>query len=687
MEQPLVSVIIPVYNRKEYIGLAIASVLAQTYKSVEIIVADDHSNQAVFEEIQKEVAKFPGVTLVRTAKNIGPAGAANRGIAAAKGKYIAILDDDDQWVDPKKLEKQVEFLEKNPDYVLTGGGFIAVNKQGSVLRKRVFKEHDADIKGGLLVKNPIAHSTVVFRKDAYDKTRGYPENISFGDWAFWLELGKHGKFYNFQEHFTHYLDHQGFGGMHGREMRRNLGKQIALKGKYKNYYPGYYRSIGMSAARYAYSFVVQDPSIDVLVFAYKKLFKEEISPEVFTFIKNLRFMIVGGFFAALLGIGFQSLAGRVLGPAEYGKYILINSITAFMGIPMVFGIDQALLKYNSEKEDIGRQRTILSTALVVFLGLSLLFGTTFLLLSPYLAPLFSVSINFFNLAIVAAFSILAFTFSAMALQGLHKITHSAVIKLLQKAAMLALLPLFVFGVGLVSYLSAIWALVISSVVIFVCVLVYLRNYVGFYFDRLWAEKLLRYGAYGVLSSIAGAISANFDKLVINRFLSPAEIGIYGAYSAAFIVPVFFLFGMFNAVFYPTVSRRENKMGIFNKVNKLIPLLFTVAIIPVVVGGFFILALYGKDYPFNLQWGILFGILAMLMCLAGMYGAMMGSVGRRGVRVTTIAGIALMMVNIALDLLLIPRLGIAGAAISLIVAYIVNIIIVFQYQHYFLTTND
>ncbi|MSU54407.1 MAG: glycosyltransferase [Candidatus Staskawiczbacteria bacterium] len=685
MNNPLVSVIIPTHNRKEYLAAAIRSVFAQTYKEVEVIVVDDHSTDGTLEAL----ADFVGITVIRNEKNMGPAGAANRGILASSGKYIAMLDDDDQWNDHKKLQKQVDFLEKNEEYVLAGGGVVKVNEEGVELLRYLLPESDKKIRSVILANNVIAHSAIVFRKEAWQKAGGYPERISFGDWALWLELGRFGKFYNFQEFFIHYTDHGASKSKRYYDRRKDFWAGLEVKKKYSVFYSGYIKAVLFHIARYTASFLpAKDPSIAILVFMYRKIFKEDISSEVFAFIKNLRFMIVGGFLAAVLGIVFQSLAGRILGPAEYGKYILINSITVFLGIPMLFGVDQAMLKYNSEKTDNPeRQKKILSTTLIIFFVLSLFFGSLFFACSPFLARIFSVSTGLFNLAIVLTFSIFTFTLSAVGLQSFHKIKESAIIKLIQKALMLVIFSVMVFMAGIVSYVSAVVSLAVSSVIIFLLVAFYLRKYIGFYFDRAWAKKLVHYGSYGVFSSIAGAVSSNFDKIVINHFLSPAEIGLYGAYSAAFVVPIFFLFGMFNAVFYPTVSRRDNKMSIFHKVNRTIPLMFSAMLVFVMASGFFILMLYGKDYPFNITLGILFAILAMLMCLAGAYGAMMGSVGRRGVRVTTMAGIALMVVNIVLDFLLIPVIGLAGAALSLIIAYIVNVLVVYFYKDYFTSAHD
>ena len=377
-----------------------------------------------------------------------------------------------------------------------------------------------------------------------------------------------------------------------------------------------------------------------LIKAHKIILKQDASEESLLFIKNLRYVVIGGFIASILSMAFQVLAGRFFGPVEYGKYILMNSISVFLGVPMLFGIDMAIVKYNSEKGDLERHKKIISTTLIVYFVLSLFFGLIFLWFSPLLSKLFSVSTIFFNLSVLLTFSLLLFTLSSAALQSLHKIREMSVVKVLQKLFILALFSFFIFIVNINSYINTVYSFILASFLVFIISFFYLRQYIGFNFDWFWAEKLLRFGGYGVISGVAGAISSNFDKIVINKFLTSTEIGIYGAYSAAFIVPIFFLFSMFNSVFYPTVSKHAYKINIFNKINKIIPLLFTVALFFIILSGFVVLKLYGKDYSFDLRLGILFGFLAILMCLAGVYGSMMGSVGTRGIRICTIAGIIL-----------------------------------------------
>lgn len=109
-----ISVIIPYYNREQYIDETVQSVLAQTLEPLEIIIVNDCSRESSREHIQRYADVCRILDLQR---NVGLAGARNAGIEAARGKFIALLDDDDIWF-PHKLETQQKYMEEHPECAL-----------------------------------------------------------------------------------------------------------------------------------------------------------------------------------------------------------------------------------------------------------------------------------------------------------------------------------------------------------------------------------------------------------------------------------------------------------------------------------------------------------------------------------------------------------------------------------------
>ncbi len=118
MEQPLVSVHIITYNHAEFIAQSLEGVLMQqTDFPFEIIVGEDFSSDGTREIVFEYEKKYPEkIRVVTDHKNVGASRNAIRAFDACKGKYIAVLEGDDYWIDPLKLQKQAGFLEQNPDF-------------------------------------------------------------------------------------------------------------------------------------------------------------------------------------------------------------------------------------------------------------------------------------------------------------------------------------------------------------------------------------------------------------------------------------------------------------------------------------------------------------------------------------------------------------------------------------------
>ncbi|MDO8537018.1 MAG: glycosyltransferase, partial [bacterium] len=202
---PRVSILMTTWNRAGFIGKAIQSVIDQSFAAWELIIIDDGSTDNVADVVKKWQIKEKRIKFIPLSHIGRIAIVSNAGLREALGEYIAILDDDDWWLDPKKLEKQVEFLDKNPDYVGCGGGFIVVDGDGDKKAKILKPQRDESIRKVALFANPIANSSTLFRRSAVEKLGPYDESmLQFADWDFWLKMGTYGKLYNLTEYFFAY---------------------------------------------------------------------------------------------------------------------------------------------------------------------------------------------------------------------------------------------------------------------------------------------------------------------------------------------------------------------------------------------------------------------------------------------------------------------------------------------------
>ncbi|MBQ9947543.1 MAG: glycosyltransferase [Oscillospiraceae bacterium] len=130
--RPMVSVGLMTYNHGEFIGKAIESVLMQEVNfPFELVIAEDCSTDNTREIILEYKEKYPDVIrLLLQDENVGMKQNSNDLRRACWGKYRANLEGDDYWIDPSKLQKQVDFLESNPDFVAIGGDFSCIDDRG-----------------------------------------------------------------------------------------------------------------------------------------------------------------------------------------------------------------------------------------------------------------------------------------------------------------------------------------------------------------------------------------------------------------------------------------------------------------------------------------------------------------------------------------------------------------------------
>ena len=130
----LVSVVIPTYNRPDYLSQAVQSVLAQAYPHIELVIVDDGSTDggAAAKEVLKPYLSSPTNSpkvVYEYQENQGIGGAVNRGLALAQGEYIQRLDDDDRLL-PEKIARSVEVLRANPSAGLIATGYYLIDAQG-----------------------------------------------------------------------------------------------------------------------------------------------------------------------------------------------------------------------------------------------------------------------------------------------------------------------------------------------------------------------------------------------------------------------------------------------------------------------------------------------------------------------------------------------------------------------------
>jgi glycosyltransferase involved in cell wall biosynthesis len=203
---PLISVLLPVYNQVRYVGYGLESILTQTFGDFELLIVDDGSTDGSSDIISRY--SDPRIRVIRNQTNIGLAPSLNRGMAAARGKYLARQDADDISL-PERFAKEVTYLEAHPDVALLGTGADIIDDNGNFLWRPARPSTDVELKWEMLSRNPFFHTSVMFRRRVVDKVGGYTTDpVIFRafveDYDLWSRVAQVGRVFLLPEPLVQY---------------------------------------------------------------------------------------------------------------------------------------------------------------------------------------------------------------------------------------------------------------------------------------------------------------------------------------------------------------------------------------------------------------------------------------------------------------------------------------------------
>jgi glycosyltransferase involved in cell wall biosynthesis len=193
---PVVSVVIPCHNYARYLPEAVSSVVAQTFRTWELVIVDDGSTDDTVEVAEDLIARHPDrcIRLLRQ-DNAGVSAARNTGIAAAAGRYILPLDADDV-IAPTMLEKTVAVLDGNPGIAIASTDVFTFTDDDLPPQVMPLPAYSRE----LLLQRLIMFYCSLYRREAWQTVGGYDESMRAGeDWDFWVGCVEHG----FDAHHIH----------------------------------------------------------------------------------------------------------------------------------------------------------------------------------------------------------------------------------------------------------------------------------------------------------------------------------------------------------------------------------------------------------------------------------------------------------------------------------------------------
>ena len=202
-----ISVIMSIYSEEEeWIRESIDSILNQTFSDFEFIIINDNPNRDKNKSLLAEYTQIDNrIIIITNEENIGLTKSLNKGLRIAKGKYIARIDADDISL-PTRFQKQVDFLDNNPEYIVCGTNISYFGDTKMFLYSDWIKLDNDAIKAQLIFNSCFAHPTVMIRKDILlNHNIFYDENYKQAqDYRLWEQLYNLGKYKNLEEKLLKY---------------------------------------------------------------------------------------------------------------------------------------------------------------------------------------------------------------------------------------------------------------------------------------------------------------------------------------------------------------------------------------------------------------------------------------------------------------------------------------------------
>lgn len=198
-----------VHNEKEeHLRLAVDSICKQTYHHIEFIIIDDASNEECKSVLNSLVTKWSNIRLLQNTMNVGLTASLNRGLAEARGEYIARMDADD-FSTPDRIAKQVDFLEKRTDVDICGTGVISFGETQAFMSPHSGLDNK-QAQCMLFFSSTLCHPSVMMRKSFLDKHNlVYDESVRKGqDYDMWERCSVHGKLAILNDVLLYYRIHK-----------------------------------------------------------------------------------------------------------------------------------------------------------------------------------------------------------------------------------------------------------------------------------------------------------------------------------------------------------------------------------------------------------------------------------------------------------------------------------------------
>ena len=391
-----------------------------------------------------------------------------------------------------------------------------------------------------------------------------------------------------------------------------------------------------------------------------------MGPQTKKFFRHVGIVAIASLLGSAVSFGGTILAGRILGPEQYGMVNVILAVGSFLVLFMAMGFPHALMHYLAKGED---PRKISSTAFSAVICLALGVSIAFLLLVPLIAPIIRVAPFLLVLGISYGVIMVLANFFQSLFQGLALFSRVALFNFSASVFFVGILFFSLFAANIHTFESLFGAHLLRWVVPVGIAAVFMRAYLfPPRFDLQRAKTLMGFGVWAFLGIVPGYFLGYVDKVMLNYFLGAGWVGIYSAYMLSSALVLERGAGALLAVFFPYSSGVDDKLSLFRKMNTLVRYLG----VPVIIFLYLTIAatifLFGSAYEFNHVFALAFSVSGFLSLWGNVSLWFIFSMGGSALRFMSLQVWISMAINVLLNFFFIPMMGVLGAAVATIAGF-------------------
>lgn len=277
MAEPLISVIMAIYNNAAFLEEAVASVQAQTVTDWELIAVDDGSTDGGFQILQKLAAADPRIRVFKMPQNSGAGAVRDFAIRQARGKFIAIADADDV-CEPERFEKQLAFLRAHPDTVAVGAQTVQVDLEGTPAGTKTFPTDPDELYRMMYTAIPAQLPTLMVSTALLPPDFDWFEGWRYSeDSLLFFKLAHCGKIANLPDFLLKYRYHP----------------QSTSYRKAKTYFYETWKSRGIARRRYGYRPSLRARFVSGLQFLVVTCLPQRFIPAVYKTVRRFMLLLSG----------------------------------------------------------------------------------------------------------------------------------------------------------------------------------------------------------------------------------------------------------------------------------------------------------------------------------------------------------------------------------------------------------